>query len=141
MEQNKYYTPEIYELFVGYECEVVNMENYKTEYQLTLPYKIKLTGIIDNQIWFKTDKSVFELENINQIRIPYLTQEDIESEGWKMVWGEAQCLTFSINNIILTKFNNSCSILIDYSKERRLFDGECKSINELRTIQKLLKIK
>ena len=83
------------------------------------------------------------------IRTLYLTKEQIESEGWTIGnTGGLEC--GCVNGICMFSkrpwtlgynFKNKCmkiSTLGDSSDIR--YEGECKSINEFRTIIKLLKI-
>lgn len=135
---NKYYTPNVEDLYGGYECEILK-DFYSDEW---IKYICGKTTCYHDQ---SSDPLVCQnvfLEYQNNkpyVRTKCLDKEDIEKCGWKMVWGEAQCSTFTIEDMILTKFNDN-RILIDYSKNRRLFDGECKSINELRKIMGYLNI-
>lgn len=60
---DKYYTPELKDLYAGYQCERLGKTENGLEY---FPFLIGGTSI-----------------NLNHIRTKYLTQEDIESLGWK----------------------------------------------------------
>lgn len=133
-----YFFPNISELFVGYECEVIDMGNYKKENRLVLPHKTKITGITDSNIWFKADGRTFELEDISQIRTPYLNSDDIIAEGWvyskkhsNYTFGAFHSLTW------LEKVEVWCINFWGYT----VYCSEIKSINELRTLQRLLEIK
>ena len=137
MEKNKYYTPDIEDLHVGYQCE---------EYHRYLG---------DNPYW---QKAILEIESNDNhgdalmldgtYRTKYLDQEDIESLGWK-------CQEYTQNgyNQSYTKDANSesgydltyCTAWgekwqIDYCGSG-IFWGEIKSINELRKIMKMVGIK
>jgi hypothetical protein len=106
------------------------------------------------------------IENIdifNYIRIPHLTKEQIENEGWiyketitysdtKENLPDADKLIFAkddrLTKLTWKKKDNFIQIYIDLNDEgcyelfntTDLFLGECPSINELRYICKLLKI-
>ena len=61
MELNKYYTPEIEELHVGFECELLDIEQ-----GLFGKCTIKENDILSDELF----------------RVRYLDKEDIESLGW-----------------------------------------------------------
>jgi hypothetical protein len=83
------------------------------------------------------------------VRVPYLTKEQIEAEGW--TFGGYQCNEDKIydKNLYMLNYNEKTkqAILLirdpasvpDYYLEPS-FRGECKDINTLRTICKLLGI-
>lgn len=64
--ENNYYTPQIEDIRIGYECQ----------------------STIDNKNWYdfkfrKFDFGTLSIELLNNIyRTPYLTKEQIEAEGW-----------------------------------------------------------
>lgn len=120
MEENKYYTPDITELYVGYEC--------------------KHTSNMSAFIWSEKEGGLQKF-----LRTKYLDRSDIERCGWTHVGG--QNYEMIIPSTIekqpadkweLTHYDKIVCINSEYSN--RCFDGECKSINELRTIMKFLKI-
>lgn len=136
----KYYTPDIEDIRIGYECEVDNR------------YKIIGKYLIDLQ-------SAQQCLKIGKLKTPYLTKEQIEAEGWEFVTTMTSSNEFRIpfEEVYMKKFKKGyyqfrysnehfASISIwdctDNMKpiQRNLFNGECKSINELRQIQKLLGI-
>ena len=151
--ENKYFTPDIEDLYVGYECE-----------QLI------------NQVWVKDifAKGSYLPENIDllhwahsciinkNLRVPYLTKEQIENEGFvyrgkvsnATIPGEPFTkiqLEFIKNNILIRFDIISNKVMIDkaniiegnvnFYNVKTLYDGECKDINTFRLIQKLLGIK
>lgn len=131
-QQNKYYTPKIEELFIGYELEA---------FYLQFP----------NNHWEKCiiDKSLFRTilyRGIvkNTIRTPYLSKEDIKSLEWKEDWNEylfnKDKYTLNWGQIVL---ENERTIWVRIKNQflETLYYGECKSINELRKIIKWLNIK
>jgi len=63
MEENKYYTPEIEEFFVGFEYEVYD----------------KLHGVWNKENNFFLQQGDFK----DSIRVKHLDREDIESLGWE----------------------------------------------------------
>lgn len=134
---NKYFTPAIEDLRVGYE------------------YEVKVLGIsIENFIWTKAkiqsgdrldyvaNLIKFFAEN-NHVRVPYLTKEQIEAEGWEEF------------NYAGPGYRNKEGVGLKYNFETKklnilkpaggfkheVFIGTCPSINELRYICKLLNVK
>jgi len=67
------------------------------------------------------------------IRIPYLTKEQIEAEGWKLRGSE-----FS-KNIYKCNYDETKLIIWEISGDI-LYKGNCKCINQFKLITKLLKI-
>jgi len=135
----QYYTPNIEDIRVGYECEAMQ------------------SNIISNPEWKKItinsegfrDLLMYHdpITDYSKIfRTPYLTKEQIEAEGWE--FGEFQYgLRFYAkkNNIILgTRALFYEARWLEVFREgiplTHLFSGQCKSINEFRYICKLLNI-
>lgn len=143
--ENKYFTPSIEDIRVGYECE----ELLDTCYNC---------GTKDERHDIRWEKRVFkELLHSNYIyekikneklRVPYLTKEQIEAEGWKELkreldgFGkysyfqkETKHITFQEKEHILEIHNDEA-----YSDHQTWYEGECKDINTFRQIMKLLGI-
>jgi formyltetrahydrofolate hydrolase len=80
MEENKYYTPELGELYFGFSFEVYNsndryfFEGAEGWYKASMDF-----GVLGNLI------NLQRLILDKQVRVPYLTKEDIEAEGFKKV--------------------------------------------------------
>ena len=147
--ENKYFTPDIEDIHIGYELEV--------------NYNFKLNDIFHKKII----DSFEELSDIYArmpgdcvIRIPYLTKEQIEAEGWEYVKNTNTvdvdiCHIFNRNNYMLGWFTlinkiallvrdpskafNKNGILIEYNNTER-YTGSCRDINTFRKIIKLLRI-
>lgn len=134
--ENKYFTPDIEDIRVGYECE---KEDSIKGYE---PYTFDLKGVRDaiqdeisdyREAWFRT---------------PYLTKEQIEAEGWRCIhWRE---YLWEKGNKTIHFFNGQkednddstyLSIFTIHNSSKVLFEGECKDINTFRYICKLLNIK
>lgn len=139
IENNKYYTPDIEDIRVGYEYEQYHPKLYTNN-----------DGEIENRSTW--DKNIIKeplmygdtlSKNIEKkyIRTPYLTKEQIEAEGWEIVQ-ENYCvknqyrLSLLPNNMIHISVTNVSTVNM-----KTLFIGNCPSINEFRTICKLLNIK
>lgn len=142
-QENKYFTPNITDLRVGYNCEVK----------------------WDSRAF---EKKVFNIEDIfivnrvglGNVRTPYITKEQIEDEGWDEIWNNGRSFKKSTGgyycNLHMGKYNNEegerdQSTFVDITcireseirdgRTERLFSGDCPSINEFRYICKLLNIK
>lgn len=150
MNNELYYTPDIEDIRVGYECEIympqdINWENYNWQkYILETKH-------------FNNEQPYFPLTS--KIRTPYLTKEQIEAEGWEFketnkirYWYQKQSPEKGGNwhgyyiyeaKLIHDPEMNYLKILYSFNavEDECVFEGECKSINEFRTIMKLLKIK
>jgi hypothetical protein len=149
MEQSKYFTPNIEDIRVGYECEMSTdrFEFFKT--------KIDLSDINDLIDWYRQGYFTNNLSDI--IKVPYLTKEQIEAEGWK-TWNGAgdfqrtKPLFFISKKLDIPAGNRNYSLVnCGYNFETKelkidieqltIFIGECKDINTFRYICKLLNIK
>lgn len=149
MEKIKYYTPDISDIRIGYQCQSTN--NGKDWYDWE--FKEHNFGSLS-------------LELLNSMyRTSYLTLEDIEREGfekyahsiddWFKLKDELRFDTDLQNfsgykpyNIFLNYGFHDYRLHIkadfsggaDYSDSEMLYDGECKSINELKQILKQIHI-
>lgn len=130
MEEALYFVPEITDFRIGYECEA-NITVFKVKDQWN-PCTIRGVG-----------PEVIEHHKKGVYRTPYLTKEQIEAEGWnkhaviKNNWFREDIEGKGI--LYLTK-EEEYIIIEDDRDGVFLFRGLCKSINEFRTIQKLLGI-
>lgn len=132
--ENKYFTPDIEDMSVG--CEFEMDDTWGGWKKLTLTKELLANPMVglgsgnERSPWY------------HKIRVPYLTKEQIEAEGWK----ESDVSGFFdkiddvrdrwyINWIPEQKWlnigDNECEV--DYA-------GPCKDINTFRKIIKLLKI-
>jgi hypothetical protein len=160
-QQNKYYTPDISELYVGYECEIGTSWGFsKGKFPEVLTYDT-LTGFA---IQKATD--LIDVFRAGSLRTKYLDQSDIESLGWENCrkltdWfgknDKPNQVGFDMQNMMLgydydshilaitvkdpTKSEDGKTEVYDYPKNVKWFRGECKSINELRKIMEWLNIK
>ena len=137
--ENKYFTPNIEDIRVGYECERDFSDTTEIE---------EWRNTVIEQDHFKS----FYIEDI---RTPYLTKEQIEAEGWVVMNtggiepGQINGrYGFSKGNYFMIWYPETQLIdiiLRDPSKEERVWNPErfrffceCKDINTLRLISKLL---
>lgn len=120
---NKYFTPSIEDIRVGYECDMLNSEGNWQSFKFGDHLYYEGFGV-----------------DMEQLRVPYLTKEQIEAEGWKHEWLEKGTHSWSKKELILTTFEDFSRIKINYISGYQLFDGECKDINTFRYICRLLNI-
>lgn len=164
--ENKYYTPKLEELFVGYECLRYDIES---QYH---PTGGGVEGWLDNMYKphlvcnpFSSNSGDYNMlayakhiENGN-IRTPFLTKEQIEAEGWNDIgrsidlwWdkkGSFQIGSWTSRRIVMHYGmhghigNTDKRMYIfadDMGMDHPLFEGQINSINEFRTIIRLLGI-
>jgi len=139
---NKYFVPEISDFHIGYEYE---------------------QGLVDSN-WFTTGwekRIIDEKSNLKLIkehpslhRVPYLTKEQLEAEGWHSpeVYRDGGTLVYKKDKYEITfmgenKISPSTEIvftelfeMMDKITRHILFKGKCKDINTFRRICKLLEI-
>lgn len=125
---DKYYTPELQDLYVGYECEVKDIPPPEEDWH---QWVITTTNVLHHlDKWIKD----------GSLRTKYLTQEDIESLGWKLIPYEHY---FEKDNYIMIQQGEKIEIWVKdlalYDPEGEttngtIFKGEAKSINELKKI-------
>lgn len=74
-----YYTPKITDIRIGYECEVNWNRGYSEEF---IPLNTKLKDEEDVYCPDLNDIAIAHDDGYAEFRTPYLTKEQIESEGW-----------------------------------------------------------
>ncbi len=146
MEENKYYTPELSDFYIGYDYERSSYSGGAEEWD-----RIIVNGGDIEEI----DNIFSRGEQSQKVRVPYLTKEQIEAEGFsggrllkhfvgedtrRFYYGKYE---MDFNEItrklsILDPNNEQCEQDCD---ENYLYNAECKSINEFRTLMKWLNIK
>lgn len=162
-EDLKYFIPDIQDLRAGYECELLWNQNMLPEENW---YSIKVNE--DGTEDFDFIDWVGKVAN-SKIRVPYLTKEQIETEGWKFKytnktrwWYEKDDTFFEcpmttgyqIMRLDMVHDPEYKAITIKayyrgeagYDKSEgvdlpTIFEGYCKDINTFRYICKLLNIK
>ncbi len=138
-DNNKYYVPDIEDLHIGYEFELIcHNGDWKS-------------GIFPNLLKENKDLDEFKNDDLMKlahaiIRTKYLDKEDIESLEWKctddtMILKSLFFAKISIFIQYQMKYNlETRNMSIINENARELYTGECKSINELKYIMKLLGI-
>ena len=151
---NKYYVPQIEDIKVGYELQYHNwgMDELGVK---ELNFNKWETCILD-----EGNVETFMKYGIRGgVRVSYLTKEQIEAEGWVFITTNHICNWYKIEfrnwkgepsdfykypiygmQLIHDLELNKISIYFDFGEDSCVFEGECKSINELRYISKLLNI-
>jgi len=139
IEENKYYIPEIEDIFIGYECEIYEQSTTKLIKKIDW-HKVKV--YIGNSEYGET-AAINKIPNYlkqNKVRVSYLTKEQIIAEGWKdITLPESYSEHFMKNNCKIQWLPNKKGIYIAQDLEI-IYKGFCKSINEFRKIIKMLGI-
>lgn len=142
--ENKYYTPDLEDIHIGYECEIFEKDLYaKKEWE-------KIVADADT---LASGCSECYYQDIKQIKLrtKYLDKQDIESLGWKLngklfeitLSNDYETFLYKLKHI---KNENVIKITLTYTSSKENFKnsvcyvGTCSSINELRTIMKLIQI-
>jgi hypothetical protein len=124
-EHLKYFVPEISDLCIGYELEHLSATGYiatKFEIDSSLP-------------------ALQELIKLNQVRVPYLTKEQIEAEGWEDISTDEIIGLVKTDFVCIFDNKNYTISLTCLGKDKKIgFAGNCKDINTFRKIIKLLGI-
>jgi hypothetical protein len=151
--KNKYFIPDISDFHNGYEYErndggewySVTCDLYDARDIKTLLNKKVLDTFPEGKSPLDSDTySVhYKATGIDRIRVPYLTKEQIEAEGWKYDLDQSDgAITFvkKVKGCYHELHFNSKKkeVLINYSSDSLPF--KCKDINTLRKIIKLLGI-
>ena len=124
MELNKYYTPELEEIFNS--PELIYSEN-----------------IHINPYVYRDETKIINLKedfDINIVKVKYLDQEDIESLGF--IKDKTIDNYWKLNNIVLRIKNFKISIYVydDYTVDKLIFEGIIKNKSELIKLLKQLNI-
>lgn len=137
--ENKYYTPNIDDIYVGYEFEMDDtwggwMKLTFTEEMLKAEPLVPLGSGSERAPWY------------HRIRTPYLTKEQLEKEGWiqnklKYQFEKDIYLLYIANgDDFETVGLNHEIVIVNKRFEDSIFRGRIPSINEYRYICKLLNI-
>lgn len=148
--ENKYFTPNIEDLYVGYVCEhTSNMGAFEcNDTDRIVKDSLSILDLNQYLTWSYQEEGGLK----KFIRTKYLDSLGIESLGWEHVGGQMISLgrqNYEKSGIVLKHFPRFNSIFIAKAIDQnvldgfydKLFEGECKSINELKKIQQYLNIK
>lgn len=140
----EYYTPEIEDLYQGYECEIKVPVRIEEEWKTSNFVFGKISSIYPRFEWIDFQNTVHSFSNTFklQIRTSYLTKEQIENENWRYNGGNVvDEYIFPSQNGRYKLFVCENNLIEFYHGEHHLlFSGKCPSINEFRKICKLLEI-
>lgn len=144
-EENKYFTPDIEDIRVGYECYWIKDPSKEIEINNLLlikftPKQVAFTLFAPIN-WERKETDNFR-PNLGSYVVPYLTKEQIEKEGWKCFAENKETTVWAASKNGYSFITDSTLILSIINKTNQcLFRGQCKDINTLRYITKLLNIK
>ena len=123
--ENKYYTPNIEDIFIGYECEMFMSKKWQ------------------KHIYNKNDFESIHIDMDGRwVRTKYLSKEDILAEGWDILTDNKSNYGFIKGKSLCYFWKGSIPYIEIYPEEGydTQYQGECLSINEFRKISKWLKI-
>ena len=158
---DKYYIPNIEDIRYGYEYEELWENIPSIKEKLIQEWKPTIFGHSQDVYEYNRIRQIitgvhFSFESCgnlvrrDKIRVPFLTKEQIEAEGWREVKlnNNEQATSLYKKNGYDLRIYQDCLRLSELmvgagmmpSWDKILFEGECKSINEFRLICKWLKI-
>ena len=152
--ENKYFTPDVLDIYVGYELEWKAKIRHQ-DWEKTI-CDVDLISIIYDQYEHADDEEPFN----EQFRVPYLTKEQIEAEGWKLqnilledddgndMFSTGFTKTIDEHHWYELVLQEDNKLFIQYKWYRNsvtqlwrtIYYGKCKDINTFRKICKLLEI-
>ena len=127
--ENKYFTPDITDIHVGYELEIRQGNMWKSD-------KVQ------------SNDCFCDFVDMDGYRVPYLTKEQIEAEGWEFIKHHAGTEGYDFEKdeySLYVDFDFRGEVYLKiysggYYNEFNYFSGKCKDINNFRKICKLLEI-
>ena len=127
----KYYTPQISDIFIGFECELFYQDDFKL-------------ARTENLKWHKTiiDKNKFQqaflLIKVNKIRVKHLDREDLLELGWE----QKDYDTYEINRFGFELNPEYRNYIYETTHVRVVrFSGAIKNKSELQKLMIQLNIK
>lgn len=151
--ENKYFIPDISDFHNGYEyerndggewysvtCDLYDARDIKT----LLNKKVYDTFPLNkDRLNDKDYKEYYPTVKIDRIRVPYLTKEQIENEGWKYDLDQTDGTITFVKKVKRCYYelhfdSKKKEVLINHSSDSLPF--KCKDINTFRKIIKLLEI-
>ena len=157
--EDKYFIPSIEDIRIGWEGEVCPNLGYDDNWEPIIGKceEIPGKGVKDCNLDVLTYDCL--VDGYIGIRVPYLTQEQIEKEGWEYkttnkirCWYEIESpedggnwygyYIYKAQLIHDPEMNYvKISFCFDCIEWETVFEGECKCINTLRSVMKLLRMK
>ena len=143
MEEQKYFTPDLEDIKVGYEFELIDYasNNYNQD-KSTCKWDSHVLKKEDIFSHYKEDSFLETCVSYlysKHLRVPYLTKEQIENEGWGFIQQIGNTLFFKKKDFELT-FNDNYININNFGEYDLGYWGQCKDINTFRYICKLLEI-
>lgn len=137
----KYFTPEIEDIRVGYECEISDSGITP----IWTKYVVSHSALNNEKPTVIPSRAVDMLENYfpKRVRVPYLTKEQIEGEGWRYSKDNYDYWEFDKWELEFSYHTKTHMMEIWKGGQKPpmcLFYGEIKDINTFKYICKLLKI-
>lgn len=135
---NKYFTPDLEDLFIGYETTIFTPSEFEQPYYKDI---ILSKNDLIEIFTFNGDLRNGQGIPLDFLKTSYLTKEDIEKGGWENTYKnfsdfyfekENYRLLYDFNALDLKVFKNIISEVI--------FDGKIKCVNEFRKLIKMLEI-
>jgi hypothetical protein len=157
-QELKYFTPNVEDFRAGYSCEVLSeIRNTYGELAGTewMPYTIKqgVNYTVRNNNASVTLSNVIMYPPLDKVRVPYLTKEQLEKEGWQirntaldnMIFidkGNYMGVIRFMDEDVILGFALKDPIKLDWMPDPENFrvTVPCKDINTFRYICKLLGI-
>lgn len=132
--ENKYYTPNIEDLYIGYKCEI---ESNKIWYPETIEGISTKENIVECNGF-----DYYITKDLPNIRTPYLSIEDILGEKWQQVIENETNILFKKGESLCYLWKLNIPYIEIYPEEGKdtQYQGDCYSVNEFRKICKWSKI-
>jgi hypothetical protein len=132
--ESAYFTPDIEDFYVGYEFQgkIYGEEDQWVNCVYSKPTDEMFCKDSDGNVWIN-----------DSIRVPYLTKEQIEAEGWKIeseIKGYFKFKNYHLSFDYVTGLYRMRISKDEDLRENLIFEGTCKDINTFRKICKLLGI-
>lgn len=139
-DTNLYYYPDVEEIHVGFEYQSCHSLSYDNNFSEREIVEYKIPGGYKDDI---ADLIAMMDDGYGEVRVPLLTKEQIEKEGWIIQRTTEYRYVFEYNNYLLD-WNPLTTFMRIEPKPKKLlsgFTGDIPTINHLRQIMKLLNIK
>lgn len=143
-DTNLYYYPDVEEIHVGFEYQSCHSLSYDNSFSEKEVIEYKIPGGYKDDI---ADLIAMMDDGYGEVRVPLLTKEQIEKEGWNTKYGvEDFARYFEVKGLIYKLsweyWVDGPHIQIwDTNFAECVYKGFCPTINHLKTIMRLLNIK
>lgn len=136
--ENKYYTPELKEFYIGFEYEYLALGLYEDGPEPFWGWYKRTYEDDENYIFTEKRDESF-------LRVKYLDQQDIESLGWKYTPTKGSYTLFTKDNLELRVndepwVNGDIDILAIGALDYFIFRGIVKNKSELKRLMDMLQI-